>query len=491
MEISYKVKEYQNMINGDLVPASSGKRIESYDPSTGRVWATIPCSMAQDAEAAVEAARSAFADWSSRPAMDRGAYLRKIGDLVVKHGEELAELESRDNGWVIRETSHGLIPSLASLWYDAAGATAIGSKGDTVQLGPSSVGYSLREPLGVVVGILPWNSPLFTFTIKAAYAIAAGNAVIIKPSELASVASLRYGDLINEILPPGILNVVSGTGAEVGDTLVSHPDVNKISLTGSGGTARAIAQTTARNPKPMILELGGKSPNIVFADANLEKAAQGVTNFGIFSGNAGQLCVGGSRILIQRSIFDEMIIRMKEVMEQQIQLGDPLNPAISMGPIANVAQYEKVLSYIELGQKEGGEIIIGGRHGGVSLLPDEPKLADGYWVEPTLIKVNSNSLRICQEEIFGPVATVIPFDTEEEAITIANDSDFGLGAGVWTSNLDRAHRMVRKLESGNVWVNLFRRVGPELPFGGQKSSGFGTDTILEYTREKTVYMEIG
>ncbi|MFJ7685769.1 aldehyde dehydrogenase family protein [Peribacillus butanolivorans] len=491
MKTANEIREFHNIINGNLISSSSGTRLESIDPSTGKVWATFPCSTSQDAESAVEAARAAFEEWSSRPAMERAAFLRQIGDLIIQHGEELAELETRDNGWVIKETSYGLIPSLASLWYDAAGATAVGSKGKTVQLGPTSVGYTLREPLGVVVGVLPWNSPLFTFSIKAAYALAAGNTVIIKPSEMASIASLRYGELINKILPPGILNVLSGNGVEVGDTLVSHPGVNKISLTGSGGTARAITQSIARKPKPMILELGGKSPNIVFADADLDKAAQGVTIYGIFSGNAGQLCVGGSRILIQRSIFDEMIIKMKEVIAQQIQLGDPMNPKSSMGPIANSSQFDKVCSYIELGKKEGGEVIIGGRHGGAALLPDDPQLADGYWVEPTLIKVNSNSLRICQEEIFGPVATVIPFDTEEEAIAIANDSAFGLGAGVWTSNLDRAHRMIRQLESGNVWVNLFRRVGPELPFGGQKDSGFGTDSILEYTREKTCYIEIG
>lgn len=491
MKIANEVRDFQNIINGKLNPSSSGNQIESIDPSTGKVWANIPCSTVEDAESAIIAARNALEAWSSCSAMERAEYLRKIGDITVQYGEELAELETRDNGWVIRETSYGLIPSLANFWYDAAGATAVGSKGDTVQLGSTSVGYTLREPFGVVVGILPWNAPLFTFTVKAAYALAAGNTVIIKPSELASAASLRYGEIINEILPPGTLNVVSGNGHEVGDTLVSHPSVNKVSLTGSGGTARAIAQSTARNPKPMTFELGGKSPNIVFADADLEKAAQGVTLNGIFTGNAGQICVGGSRILIQRSIFDQMLTKMKEVITENTNLGDPMHPESAMGPIANSAQYEKVCSYIELGKKEGGEIIIGGQHGGKNLLPDQPHLAEGYWVEPTLIKVNSNSLRICQEEIFGPVATVIPFDTEEEAIAIANDSAFGLGAGVWTTNLNRAHRMIRKLESGNVWVNTYRTVGPELPFGGQKSSGYGVDSILEFTREKTCYIDIG
>ncbi|MFB5281750.1 aldehyde dehydrogenase family protein [Peribacillus sp. Hz7] len=490
MKIANEIREFHNLINGNLVSASSGKTMESIDPSTGKVWAEIPCSSKQDTEKAIAAARQAFPAWSSISAMERAAYLRRIGDLIAQYGNKLAELETRGNGWVIRETSYGLIPSLTSIWYDAAGATAVGSRGETVQLGPASIGYTLREPLGVVVGILPWNAPLFTFTIKAAYALAAGNTVIIKPSELAAVSSLRYGELLNQILPPGVLNVVSGTGHEVGETLVSHRDVNKVSLTGSGKTARAIAQSIARSPKPLTLELGGKSPNIVFDDANLEKAVEGITTNSIFTGNAGQICVAGSRILIQRTIFEKMLTMMKDVITKNTKLGDPLNLETTMGPVANLAQYKTVCSYIELGEKEGGEILFGGRHGGASLLPDNPRFTNGYWVEPTLIRVNSNSLRICQEEVFGPVAIVMPFDTEEEAIAIANDTAFGLGAGVWTTNLDRAHRMMRKLESGNIWVNTYRRVGPELPFGGMKDSGYGTDSILENTREKSCVIEI-
>ncbi|WP_042351973.1 aldehyde dehydrogenase family protein [Bacillus massiliigorillae] len=484
------VKTFHNVINGKTVPSSSGEKMDSYDPATGKVWATIPSSTVEDAEASVTAARSALPAWSSLPAMERANYLRRIGDLLSEYADELAELETKDNGWVIRETKHGLIPVLTSMWHDAASAAILGSKGETVQVGTNTVGYSLREPYGVVVGIIPWNSALWTFTIKAAYALAGGNTVIIKPSELASVASLRYGEIIQSILPPGVLNVVSGTGAEVGDALVRHPKVNKVSLTGSGNTAKAIAQSTSQQPKPMILELGGKSPNIVFEDADLVKAAQGVTLNGIFSGNAGQICVGGSRILIQRSILDEMIALMKEEVTKNISLGNTMDMQTAMGPVANEMQFKKVCSYIELGKQEGGEVIVGGRYGGATLLPNNEELADGYWVEPTLLKVDSNSLRICQEEIFGPVAVIIPFDTEEEAIAIANDTDYGLGAGVWTSNLDRAHRMIRSLESGNVWVNTYRLVGTELPFGGKKNSGYGTDSVLEYTREKTCYIQL-
>ncbi|WP_026575799.1 aldehyde dehydrogenase family protein [Bacillus sp. UNC438CL73TsuS30] len=490
MEIVSEIKKYQNQMNGKAVPASSGKTIDSIDPATGKVWAKVPGSSIQDAEEAISSSKRAFNDWAALSAMERAAYLRKIGDQLVLHAEELAALETKDIGWVIRETSYGLIPVLTSIWHDAAGAAAVASRGETVQLDSKSFGYTLREPLGVVVGILPWNAPLFTFTIKAAYALAAGNTVIIKPSELASVSSLRYGEILNTILPPGVLNVVSGDG-EIGDALVRHRDVNRVSLTGSVNTAKAIVRSSAQAPKPLTFELGGKSPNIVFADANLEKAAEGVTLNGIFTGNAGQICVGGSRILIQRPVFEKMLSLMKEQIEKNIKLGNPMDLETTMGPIANSVQYKKVCNYIELGKEEGGEIIVGGRYGGAALLPNHPSFAEGYWIEPTLILVGSNSLRICQEEIFGPVAVVIAFDTEEEALKIANETAYGLGAGVWTTNLDRAHRMIRKLESGNVWVNTYRRVGPELPFGGVKESGYGTDSILENTREKTCIIEMG
>ncbi|MEK3853918.1 aldehyde dehydrogenase family protein [Cytobacillus sp. FSL H8-0458] len=490
MQTASEIKEFHNLINGSLVPSSCGGKMESIDPSNGKVWARIPCSTAEDAEDAVRAARQAFGGWSELTAMERSSYLRKIGDLISEHAEELARLETMDNGWVIRETSYGLIPSLTSLWHDAAGAASAASRGETVQLGPKSIGYTLREPLGVVVGIIPWNAPLFTFTIKAAYALAAGNSVIIKPSEHASAASLRFGEILNQILPPGVLNVIAGDG-EIGTVLVSHRDVNRVSLTGSGNTAKAIVRSTAMAPKPLTFELGGKSPNIVFSDADLEKAAAGVTLNGIFTGNAGQLCVGGSRILIQKPVFEEMVLLMKKAMKEHIKIGDPLNPEATMGPIANEVQFNRICSYLEIGKEEGGEIIAGGRYGGKQVLPDLPMLHEGYWIEPTLIRVNSNSLQICQEEIFGPVAVVMPFDTEEEALRLANDTNYGLGAGVWTSNLDCAHRMARKLESGTVWVNTYRRVGPELPFGGVKESGFGTDSILENTREKTCIIEAG
>lgn len=492
LTIATEMKEFYNLIDGKMIRAASGETLESVNPATGKSWAKIPKSRQEDAEAAIQAARKAFPAWKALPASERAEYLRRVSDVIVQNGEELAMLETMDNGWVIRETSYGLIPVLKRLWDDAAGATAVASRGETVQVGPNSFGYTLREPFGVVVGIAPWNAPLFTFTIKAAYALAAGNTVVIKPSEQAAVSSLRYAELLSEVLPPGVINVVCGSGRELGDVLVSHEEVNKVSLTGSGGTATAIATATAKKPKPLILELGGKSANIVFEDADLDRVVDGITIGAIFTGNAGQICVGGSRILIQRPIFDEVVKRMKErMMDPELnKLGDTMSPLTTMGPIATASQYEKVKSYIEIGVKEGAEIIFGGRHGGNVLIPNQPEMEEGYWIEPTLLKVENNSKRVCQEEIFGPVAVVMPFDTEEEAIALANDTEFGLASGIWTTDLSRAHRMVSAMESGNVWVNTYARVGADLPFGGVKSSGQGTDSALEYTYEKACLIEL-
>lgn len=491
MKTTNGLKKYHNIINGELHSASTEDVMDSIDPSTGKAWAEIPLSKEEDVERVTSSARNAFIDWSSLSARMRGDYLRRIGDMISEHGEELLKLETKNNGWVLDQYQY-LSIVLKQLWYDAAGAAAlVGSQGKTVQMGTDNFGYTLRRPFGVVLGILPWNAPLFTFTIKAAYALAAGNTVIIKPSEHAAVASLRYGELLSKILPPGVINVISGLGSEIGDALVSHKDVNKVSLTGSKSTAEAITRASAQIPKSLIFELGGKSPNIVFEDADLDKAVNGVIN-GIFTRNAGQICAAGSRILVQRPIYDEMVSRIKERMKhsQPAKFGNTLNPENTMGPIANLPQYNKVRSYIDIGLDEGGEIVFGGRVGGDNLLPDSPEFSDGYWVEPTLFKANSNSLRICQEEVFGPVAVAVPFDTEEEAIAIANDTDYGLGAGVWTRDLGRAHRMVERIETGNVWVNTYGIVGADLPFGGFKESGYGTDSILEYTHEKACVIDL-
>jgi aldehyde dehydrogenase (NAD+) len=476
-------REYAHLIGGELRPASDGRTMDSVNPATGEVWASVPRGTEADAADAVAAARKAFPKWSGMPAAGRAHYLRKVAEVFTANARELAEVETRDNGRIISETAKRDLPGMTYLWNSAAAQCAAAVEGRSIDFGPGTQGMTRREPYGVTLGIIPWNSPISTLSAKAAYALAAGNTVIIKPAEQATVSSLRLAELIKDVLPAGVLNIVSGLGEEVADPMVRSRDVAKVSLTGSVGTAKLITKASADSLKPLALELGGKSPNIVFADADLDKAAVGVTTQAIFTANAGQICYGGSRILIQRPVYDEMISRMRAV-SANVRLGDTLSMETTMGPIVSKEQYERVTSYIELGAKEGADLVFGGRFGGELVGGD---FAGGYWVEPTLFATSDNSLRICQEEIFGPVAVVIPFDTEEEAVAIANDSVYGLAAGVWTRDIGTAQRMVRSLETGTVWVNTYRRVLLDLE--GVKDSGYGHDSVLAYTREKAVLME--
>jgi aldehyde dehydrogenase (NAD+) len=484
-----EVRTYRNLIGGELRAAADGAVLDSIDPATGEVHARIPRSGAADVDAAVAAARAAFPGWAALPAAARARYLEKVAGVFSAHTAELARIETRDNGRILRDTLRRDLPGMAYLWRSAAAETAAAVRGDTVILGPGSLGLTRREPYGVVLGIIPWNSPVSTFSAKAAFALAAGNTVIIKPAEQASVSTLLLGELLKEVLPPGVLNIVSGVGEEAGDALVRHDGVDRISLTGSTETGKAITRASSDALKPLALELGGKSPNIVFTDADLDAATPGVTTNSVFTGNAGQVCVAGTRILIQRPVFDEMIERIRTAAEGVV-LGDPFDDATTMGPIVSAEQYERVTSYLEIAHKEGAELIFGGRHGGELFPPGSP-LRSGFWVEPTLFTTADNSLRICQEEIFGPVAVALAFDTDEEAVAIANDSRYGLAAGVWTRDLARAQRMMRDLRAGTVWVNTFRRMPPGLPFEGVKDSGYGHDSVLANTREKTCVIETG
>jgi aldehyde dehydrogenase (NAD+) len=483
---------FENWIDNKYCAAANGESLESTDPSNGQVWALIPDSRAEDIDRAVQAARRAFCEgpWGKLLASERAALLRKVGDLVAANAAELASLETRDNGKAIRETGPEIMAVSEMYHYWAGAADKI--QGETVRVGPASFNYTLHEPIGVVGAIIPWNSPLSLLAAKVGAALAAGNAVVVKPAEVAACSCLAFAQLFEQAgFPPGVINIVAGLGEEAGDALVRHPDVGKITFTGETATARTITARSADTLKRLAFELGGKSPNIVFADADLDAAAAGAVA-AVFTGGAGQTCIAGSRLLIQSSVYDDLIGRI-EKLASQIVLGDPQDQSTGMGALAFDKQYEKVKSYVALGPSEGAEIAFGGRSAPEIFDAGSPQ-SRGFFVEPTLFRGAHNDMRICREEIFGPVTAAIPFDDEEHAVAIANDSSYGLASGVWTQDLKRAHRMVAAVQSGVVWVNSYRRIHWALPFGGVKQSGYGKDSGLEsldgYLQTKTVWLDL-
>ncbi len=473
------ITPYRNLIGGELRPASSGRLLDSVDPSTGEVWAKIPQSDASDAEAAVAAAKAAFPAWAALPPDARSEHLKRVADLFLEHGDELAALESQDNGNPLAIMQYVNGPAMKTLWDRKAHETLRASTGRTVPLDPTTLGMTLREPYGVVAAIVPYNMPVAMMSSKVATALAAGNTLVVKPPEQASVGMLRLAEILCDVLPPGTVNVVSGLG-DVGDAMVRHADVAKVTMTGSSPTAKAIQVAAADTLTPAVFELGGKSPNIVLDDADLDITLNGLTYASIYGFNAGQACVAGSRILVHRPVLEEVLERM-EAIAASIVVGDPASPGTSMGPLISERHYEKVVAFIEEGQREA-EMLFGGRHG-AELVPDRP---GGYWVGPTLFLAKDNTPRICREEIFGPVGVVIPFDTDDEAIALANDSRYGLASGVWGKDMTRIHRYIREIQSGNVWVNTYLQTRHEIPFGGIKESGYGHDEVEDFSREKGV-----
>jgi acyl-CoA reductase-like NAD-dependent aldehyde dehydrogenase len=491
--MSEPITDYANFVGGTQYRAHSGRTLDMTNPATGQVWARIPRSDATDIDTAVAAAASAAMEWSRLDAKARAGHLRALAEVTRQHIRELADLETLDTGRVIKETLYGHLPTCVEILHFFAGA-ADKLHGETVNVGHASFNFTRREPLGVVGLVLPWNSPMSLITAKAGAALAAGNTVVVKPAEQACCSILRWTQLFEEAgFPAGVINVVTGLGEEAGSALVRHPGVARISFTGSTETARLIFAEAAGTLKQLHFELGGKSPNIVFADADLDAATLGVTRTGVFTANAGQSCIAGSRILVQRPVFDEMVQRISTVAAELV-VGDPFDEGSDIGAIVSPEQLARVSAYLKLGRDDDGlELLFGGRMT-PDLFPPESPHGGGWFVEPTLFRATGNDSRLATEEIFGPVAVIVPFEDEAEALAIANGTDYGLAAGVWTSDLKRAHRMIRDLEAGNVWVNAYPRIHWALPFGGMKDSGFGKDSgwesVLENTRIKTAWIDL-
>jgi len=474
-------------IAGAKVAPSSGDYFETVNPYTSRPWAEVARCGPADADRAVEAAYEALTrgPWASMSASQRGALLRKLGDLIAAHADELAEYEVRDNGKLISEM--GAQCNYLPQWYYYFGGLADKIEGSVIPIDkPDTFNYTLHEPIGVVAAITPWNSPLLLLTWKLAPALAAGCTVVIKPSEFTSTSTLRLVELFDEAgFPPGVVNVVTGFGAEVGARLVEHPKVAKVAFTGGSDSGARVYQAAAAGLKRCTLELGGKSPNIVFDDADLDDAVKGAIS-GIFAAT-GQTCIAGSRLLVQDSIYDAFVTKLVE-FARTARMGDPMDRSTQVGPVTTPPQYEKILSYIEVAKGEGAQVLLGG-----GPAQGRPETGESkYFIEPTIFGGVTNNMRIAQEEVFGPVLSIIRFKTDEEAVEIANDIAFGLAAGVWTQSIKRAIKISKAVRAGTVWVNTYRAVSYMSPFGGYKQSGLGREngieSIREYLQTKSVWI---
>jgi betaine-aldehyde dehydrogenase len=477
------VKTYQNYVNGQWVSAAGGATFPVYDPSTEEVIAHVAEATAADVDKAVKAARAAFdsGPWPATTAQDRGRILFKLADKIRQNLPMLAELESRNTGKPIVEAEFD-IGDVATC-FEYYGGLANKVNGSVMPVPANALSFTLREPVGVAGQIIPWNYPLLMAAWKLAPALAAGCSCVLKPAEQTPLTAMEFANWLEEVgLPPGVVNIINGAGEIAGAALVAHPGVDKIAFTGSAAVGKMIVKSAADTLKRVTLELGGKSPNVFFADADWEAAVDGAL-FGVFI-NQGEVCSAGSRILVEKKIYSKFVEAMTE-KAKRIKLGPPLERDTKMGPLVSKEQYDRVSSYLELGKKEAKTAIGGGR---------AKSFAKGFYVEPTIFYDVDNSARIAREEIFGPVASVIPFENEADAIQIANDTPYGLAGAVWTRDIYKAFRIVKSMRAGIIWVNHMQPTYVEAPWGGYKQSGFGRELgpwgLEEYLETKQVYVNL-
>jgi aminomuconate-semialdehyde/2-hydroxymuconate-6-semialdehyde dehydrogenase len=480
------MQKIYNFINGKLVAPKSGKYLDNYNPATGKVYSLVPDSDSEDVEEAVAAAKLAFPAWRDMPTERRSAILINLSELIKKNLSIFAEAESTDNGKPLWLATQVDIPrAVANFHFYATAALHLASEAHP--MGTTAINYTVRTPIGIAGCISPWNLPLYLFSWKIAPALASGNCVIAKPSEITPMTAFLLSELCNEAgIPPGVLNIIHGLGPKVGSAIVSHPHIEAISFTGGTSTGKEIAKVAAPMFKKLSLELGGKNPNIIFADCNFDNAVKNTVRSS-FS-NQGEICLCGSRIFVEESIYEKFKVAFVDEVKK-LKLGNPKDDANWIGAIVSKPHMEKILSYIDLAKQEGGKILCGGNQ-----LKNINGFEDGYYIEPTIIGGLSHDCRTNQEEIFGPVVTIQPFKTVEEVLTYANSTRYGLSSTLWTENLTKAHQVAAKLEAGIVWINCWLLRDLRTPFGGVKQSGVGREGGFEalrfFTEEKNICIKL-